>query len=91
MEGNTIIMLVVGISLYYFVLVRPMRNREKKRWGMLAALSVGDSVTTIEGLIGVIVYADDDSIVVETGSEKARIALVRWAVAGVGKVIERKA
>ena len=56
---------------------------------MLANLKVGDSITTIGGIVGTIVRIKDEKIVIETGTktEKQVMTMERWAVRDVVKPI----
>ena len=71
----------------YFVMIRPQRKRDKENREMLAALKVGDEITTIGGIVGTIVKVKDEKIVIETGTktEKQPMTLERWAVRSVVK------
>lgn len=65
-----IIMLVLLVGMFYFFLVRPMRQREKKHDEMVTELEKGDQVITAGGMYGVVEKIDDNSIVlrVESGA-----------------------
>ena len=70
------------IPIFYFMLIRPQRKREKADADMRKGVVVGDTITTIGGVIGKVTNIKDDTITIETGSgnEKSRIRLARWAV-----------
>lgn len=84
----TIIYLVVIIAVFYFLLIRPERNRKKKAEEMRNALKVGDEITTIGGLIGTIVELTDNTVVIETSEDRVRVQLARWAIASIGKATD---
>ena len=65
-----VIMLVLLVGMFYFFLVRPMRQREKKHDEMVSDLEKGDQVITAGGMYGVVEKIDDNSIVlrVESGA-----------------------
>ena len=44
--------LVVLIVVFYFVLIRPQRKRDKQEREMRNSISVGDEISTIGGFIG---------------------------------------
>ena len=83
-----IVQLVVPLVLmglvFYFLLIRPQRKKDKKVKAMLDALKPGDRVTTIGGIYGTIVSIKDDVIVIETGADRVRVELARWAVSTKG-------
>ena len=68
------------IVVFYFLLIRPQRKREKEENNMRANLEVGDVITTRGGIIGTIRQIKDDNIVIETGANNNRITVARWAV-----------
>lgn len=87
MEGMTgsIIWLVVMVAIFYFMLIRPENKRKKQVKAMLDALKVGDSVTTIGGIIGKVLKVKDDKVCIEIGdrTQKHPMTLKREAIATV--------
>ena len=69
--------------LFYFVLIRPQKKREKEEKAMLKALKVGDNVVTIGGITGKIVSIKDDILVIETGADRVKLNFQRWAIRSV--------
>lgn len=65
---------------FYFLLIRPQKKREKEAQEMRKALQVGDEVVTAGGIIGRVVSLKDETIVIETGSDRCKIRVARWAV-----------
>ena len=78
--GSMIIMMVVLIAVFYFLMIRPENKRKKEAEAMRNALKVGDNITTIGGIIGDIVSVKDDSIVLETSSDRVRVEFAKFAV-----------
>jgi len=80
----TIVMYAVVIGgLFYFLLIRPQRTRQKKAQELQSSLGVGDEVQTIGGIYGTIEYFDeetDTAIIQVEGGGKLRVA--RRALAG---------
>jgi len=76
----TIILMFV---VFYFVLIRPQRKKEKETQEMLASLKAGDNVTTIGGICGKIVSVKDDILTVEVGADKVKLVFERWAIRDV--------
>ena len=81
---SSILMLVVMIAVFYFILIRPENKRKKKLEQMRSALSVGDKITTIGGMVGKIVDISGDLITFETGADRVRIQVTKWAVSTTG-------
>ncbi|MFC2034559.1 preprotein translocase subunit YajC [Chloroflexota bacterium] len=63
-----IIMLVLLFAMFYFFIVRPMRQREKKHDEMVGELGKGDLVITAGGMYGQIESVDEDSVVLKVES-----------------------
>ena len=82
---SMIIMMVVLIAVFYFFMIRPENKKKKKLQQMRDSLSVGDTITTIGGIMGKIVSVKDDSIVFETSEDRVRMQVTKWAVSSVGK------
>ena len=81
---GTIIMLVAMIAVFYFRMIRPENKRKKEAEAMRSAMKVGDKVTTIGGITGVVVDVKEDRFVIETGADRVRIEFTKWAVSSKG-------
>ena len=75
-----IIMMVALIAVFYFFMIRPENKRKKEAEAMRNSLKVGDNITTIGGIIGDIVSIKDDSIVIETTTDRVRVEFAKFAV-----------
>ncbi len=75
-------------GLMYVMLIRPQKKKEKKTKELLNSLQVGWSVTTIGGICGKIVNIKDDELTIESGVERSKILIKRWAVKDVIKPVE---
>ncbi len=78
--ASSIIMLVVLIAVFYFFMIRPENKRKKKLEQMRNDLGVGDKITTIGGMVGKIVDISGDLITFETGEDRVRIQVTKWAI-----------
>jgi len=88
MGFEMIIMIVVMIGIFYFFMIRPESKKKKKLAEMRSSLSAGDTITTIGGIFGKVVQVADDKITFETGEDRVRIQVAKWAVSTVGKATE---
>ena len=79
----TIVMMVAMIAVFYFLLIRPQRKKDKAVKDMLAALKPGDRICTIGGIYGTIVRIKDDVLTIEVGEQKTQLVFARWAVRNV--------
>ena len=76
----SIIMLVVLLAVFYFFMIRPENKKRKKLEQMRNELSVGDRITTIGGIVGKIVDISGDLITFETGEDRVRLQVTKWAI-----------
>ena len=72
--------LVLIIVFFYFFLIRPQRKRDKETQQMRNSIEVGDEIVSIGGIIGTVVSIREDMLVIETGGDRCKIRLARWAV-----------
>ena len=75
-----ILVLVVMLVVFYFFLIRPENKKKKKAEEMRNSLAVGDKITTIGGMVGKIVSVNGDLITFETGEDRVRIQVTKWAI-----------
>ena len=83
---STVVMMVAMIAIFYFLLIRPQRKKDKQVKDMLSALKVGDRICTIGGLYGTIAALKDDSVTLTMGSLQNTIVIARWAIRSVENV-----
>ncbi len=90
MEGilGLVLPMVVLFGLMYVMLILPQKKKEKKTKALLDSLQVGWAVTSIGGICGKIVNIKDDEITIESGIDKTKILIKRWAVKDVVKPVE---
>jgi preprotein translocase subunit YajC len=69
------------LAIFYFVILLPMRNRQKKVQEFLAALKVGDKVVTTGGLFGSVAKLGDDSVQLQI-APNVRVDVSRAAIVG---------
>lgn len=72
--------LVLVLVIMYFLMIRPQKKKEKKTQEMRNNLQVGDEIITIGGVIGRVVSLREDTLVIETGSDRSKVRIKRWAV-----------
>jgi len=75
-----IIMLVVMLGVMYFIMIRPQKKKQQEEQKLRDSIQIGDEITTIGGIQGRVVTVKDDSIVIETGSDRNKMKLMRWAI-----------
>lgn len=72
--------LILIFVIFYFMLIRPQKKREKEVQSMRSSLEVGDEIITAGGIVGTIVALKEDTILIETGSDRSKIRITRWAI-----------
>lgn len=78
--------LVLMFVVFYFLLIRPQRKKDKKVKDMLAALKPGDRVCTIGGIYGTISAIKDDTIELSVGRDDVKMVFARWGIRSVEEV-----
>ena len=89
MPGQCAMLCEPGVSEGMFSITSSPTNREYQEFSIkkcgsltsyLHSLEVGDEIVTIGGIIGTVVVAKDDYLVIETGSDRSKVRITRWAV-----------
>lgn len=80
--------LILGILILYFFIFRSRKNQDKAKQKLLSTMKKGDRVQTIGGILGTIVEARENEIVLkvdETSNTK-----IRFTRAAIHKVVEEE-
>lgn len=80
----SIILIIAMIAIFYFMLIRPENKKKKAAEELRNSLKVGDEVTTIGGILGTVCAVKDGSVVIETGADRVRIEVTKWAIGTKG-------
>ena len=75
--------MILIFVIFYFMLIRPQRKKDKEAKQMLDNLKVGDRICTIGGIYGTIVRIKDQVLTIEVGEAKTQMMIARWAVRNV--------
>lgn len=70
----------IALVLLYLILLRPQQKREKEAQAMREAVRIGDEVCTAGGIVGIVLKVEEDTVVLETGAERNRIRIKKWAI-----------
>ena len=84
---GTLMPLLLMFVIFYFMLIRPQRKKDKQVKDMLAALKHGDRVCTIGGIYGTITAIKDDTIELAVSNENTKLVVARWAIRNVEEVV----
>ncbi len=72
---------VAILAIFYFIILLPMRRRQRKVQEFQANLKVGEKIVTTSGIYGVITKMSDRSVHVQV-ADKVRIEMSRAAIGG---------
>ena len=70
------------VGLFYFMLIRPQKRREKERQALLNAVKTGDRVLFGGGLLGVVANVKEKTLIVKI-ADGVKVEIVRSAVSQV--------
>ena len=77
---DIVLLVVVMAAMMYFLMIRPENKRKKEAQNLRDSLQVGDEITSIGGITGTICAVKENTIVIESGADRVRIELTKWAV-----------
>lgn len=80
--GNyaSIIIFAVIIVVFYFFMIRPENKKKKELQKMRSEITVGDDIITIGGITGTVCEVEDEYIVFESGEDRVRLRVAKWAI-----------
>ena len=81
----TVGMFVVLGLVFYFMMWRPQKKQQRETDEMRASVERGDVITTIGGIVGLVIVVKDNDILLETSGDKTRIQIQKWAVRSIEK------
>ena len=84
-----ILLLVVYIVIFYFLKMRPDKQRKKEKDAMKKSLTPGDAVTMIDGMIGTVCAIKENTVVIETGADRVRLEYANWAIMNKGVAVDQ--
>lgn len=85
-----LIQMMAIIAIFYFLIIRPKAQQEKKHKERLAHLKRGDRVVTAGGIIGEIVHIKDNQLTIKSGESRLVVQRERVADLITGEQAESK-
>ena len=84
----TLLPMILIIVFMFILIYLPQKRQDKKDAAMRSSIEIGDKVSTIGGIVGIVcAIADkDDTLVIETGSDRTKIRFRRSAISSVEKL-----
>ena len=77
----TLVPYVLILAIFYFVILLPMRKKQKKVEQFVGSLKVGDRVITTGGIYGQITKLNEQTVQLQV-AEKIRIEIAKAAIGG---------
>ncbi|MBP3930124.1 MAG: preprotein translocase subunit YajC [Peptostreptococcaceae bacterium] len=78
-----ILMWVVFFAIFYFLLIRPQKKKDKQLKDMRNNLNVGDKVITIGGIVANVAKVEEDVVILEIGPSRTKVPFEKWAIGSV--------
>lgn len=91
-QGNpfgSLVMMGLIFAIFYFVLILPMRNKQRKLDQLIKELKSGDKIVINPGIFGTIVSVEDETFQVRV-DDKTRIRVLKSAVTGLQGQTEKR-
>lgn len=84
-QVSSVLMMIIPLAfmvvIFYFLILRPEKKRNKEMQAMLNNIQVADEVVTNGGIIGRVLSVKEDTVLIETGSDRTKIRILRSAIA----------
>ena len=79
---TTLITFGVIILIFYFLIIRPQKKRDKEARDMLAAMKKGDKVVTIGGIRGTVAVVKEQTVIIKV-DDNTRIEFSKNAISTI--------
>lgn len=73
-------------AIFYFLLIRPNKKKQKAEEELRNNIALGDEITTIGGICGRVVSIKDEEITIESSIDRTLVQFKKWAVRDVKKL-----
>ena len=88
--SNQLITFIIPLALimviFYFLLIRPQRKKQKETQDMLATLRPGDKVATAGGIRGVVKHVKETTVTIKVDSNTT----IEFNKSSISGILERK-
>ncbi len=75
-----LIPMVLLVLVFYFIIYRPQKKQEKETQDMRSSIELGDVIVTNGGIVGMVVKIKDDMLLIESGGNRTKLQIQKWAV-----------
>ena len=86
----SVVLWVVVFGVFYFLLIRPQKKKDKELKEMRDSINVGDKVVTIGGLCATVAKVEEERVVLEVGPNRTKMPFEKWALGTVTEKTEDK-
>ena len=76
----SVVLLLLFIPVFYLIVVRPQKKREKELKDQMSKMSIGDKIITIGGVIGVLAHISDDEVTIYTSAANTPVTFQKAAI-----------
>lgn len=81
-EMTMLVPMVAVFVIFYFLMIRPQRKKEKDRQTMIGAVKKGDKITSIGGIKGVVTSVKENTVMVKV-DDNAKLEFTKAAISSV--------
>ena len=78
-----LVMWVLVFGVFYLLLIRPQKKKDKQLKEMRSNLNVGDKATTIGGIIANVAKVEENAVILEIGPNRTKVPFEKWAIGSV--------
>ena len=75
--------IVALFPIFFFLLIRPQKKKDKELKEMRDSLAVGDTIVTIGGIVANVAKIEEETIVIEFGPSRTKMPIQKWAIGSV--------
>ncbi|GHU84736.1 hypothetical protein FACS1894198_1010 [Clostridia bacterium] len=79
-NGIMLIALLFGLVFVWFFGGKKQKKREQEEIAIRKNVEIGDELTTTGGIVGIVVAVKDDVFTLETGSDRSKLRIEKWAI-----------
>ena len=83
----SLLYIVALFAIFYFLVIRHQKKKDKELKEMRDSLAVGDTIITIGGIVANVAKIEEESVVIEFGPSRTKMPIQKWAI---GSVQEKK-
>lgn len=80
-SGSMPMIIMIGVMVVmFFFMNRSQKKKQKAEQEKRESVQIGDEITTIGGIIGRVVTVKEDTLIIETGADRNKMKIAKWAI-----------